>query len=75
MDPWVLSAFLGAFIAALCWMAALSKLDLSYAFPFLSLSFFFVTILSAVIFNETITTAKMAGLACIMVGILLSAQG
>ena len=42
VNPWVISSLCGAFLAFLCWMVAMTKFDLSYAYPFMSLSFVFV---------------------------------
>src|SRR5436305_9229035 len=39
INPWMLSVFAGAFIAAMCWLAALTRFDLARAYPFMALSF------------------------------------
>ena len=39
LNPWIISGLLGAFLASLSWMAAMTKFPLSYAYPFVSLSF------------------------------------
>jgi multidrug transporter EmrE-like cation transporter len=75
LDPWILSALLLAVLAAFSWMAAMTKFELSYAYPFISLSFVMVTILSAVIFREPITLAKVMGLALVVTGIIISSRG
>ena len=72
---WVLSAFIAAFLASLCWMAAMTKFDLSFAYPFMSLSFVLVLILSGAFFHEPINLAKVTGLSFIIVGIIISARG
>ena len=38
-DPFIFSCFASAFIAALFWMAAITKFDISYAYPFFAISF------------------------------------
>jgi drug/metabolite transporter (DMT)-like permease len=73
IDPWVLSALLAAFIAALAWMAALSRLEISRAYPFMGLSFVVVLLMSGVFFGETITTAKIAGVLLVVTGIAVGA--
>src|SRR5712691_3684711 len=45
-DPWILSGLIAAFVAGLFWMSAMTRLELSYAYPFMSLAFVFVLILS-----------------------------
>ena len=44
-DPYVFSGFASAFIASLFWMAAMSKLEITKAYPFMSLAPIFVFIL------------------------------
>ena len=74
-NPWVLSAFAAAFAAALCWMLAMVKLELSHAYPFISLSFVLVLFLSAALFGEPLTWPKIAGVALIVGGVALGSQG
>jgi multidrug transporter EmrE-like cation transporter len=75
LNPWVISSLCCAFLAFLCWMAAMTKFDLSYAYPFMSLSFVMVLVLSALFFQETITLPKVCGVSFIMLGIAIGAQG
>jgi len=75
LDPFIISGFVAAFVAALCWMATMTKFDLSYAYPFMSLSFVLVLILSALFFHEPITTAKVLGVIFILAGIIIGISG
>ncbi len=61
-NPWILGGIFAGFLAFLCWMAALTKFELSYAYPFMSLSFLFVLILSVVLFHETLRFRRWRGL-------------
>lgn len=72
-DPWVLSALAGGFVAALAWMAALSRLPLSQAYPFTALSFVLVLLLSSVFFGEHITSAKVLGVTLVVAGLAVGA--
>jgi len=74
-DPFIISGFAAAFIAALCWMAAMTKFELSYAYPFMSIPFIFVLFLSGFFFQEPITMPKIIGMIFIIAGITISAQG
>jgi uncharacterized membrane protein len=74
-NPWIISGFLSAFAAAICWMAAMTKFRLSYAYPFMSLSFVFVLILSSLLFHELITVPKILGVLLIVAGIIVGTQG
>jgi len=75
LDPLILSAFFAAFIASLFWMAAMTKFDLSHAYPFMALNFIFVLVLSGFLFSESITLLKVIGLTLIVVGIFVGSQG
>ena len=75
INPWVISALLAALLAAVAWMAAMTRLDLSQAYPFMSLAFVLVLILSGLFFNEPITTPKIAGIILIVLGIVVGSQG
>lgn len=74
LDPFILSGFFAAFVASLFWMAAMTKSDVSYAYPFMSLSFVLVFILAVVMFGEPFTLNKLIGLGLIVVGILVTSQ-
>lgn len=74
LDPFILSGFLSAFVASLFWMAAISKFDVSYAYPFMSSSFVIVFVLAALLFNEPVNMSKVAGLILIMMGIFITSR-
>ena len=75
INPWIVSALAAALLAALSWMAAMTKLDLSHAYPFTSLSFVLVALASAWLLNEPLTGPKIAGIALICLGIAVGSQG
>jgi uncharacterized membrane protein len=52
-------------------MAALKQFELSKAYPFMSLSFVCVLVLSYWIFKETVSTQKIVGSLLIIAGIYL----
>ncbi|MBM7601862.1 multidrug transporter EmrE-like cation transporter [Virgibacillus halotolerans] len=71
LNPWILSGFLSAFVASLFWMAAMTKFDISYAYPFMSLSFVLVFLLSVIMFGEPITMKNVIGISCVVLGIII----
>ena len=75
LNPWVLSGLAAAFLASLAWMAAMTRLPLSHAYPFMSLAFVIVLFLSALFFHEPLTWQKFAGMALIVGGIVVGSQG
>lgn len=74
INPWVISSLLCAVIAAFAWIAALSKLPLSDAYPFVSASFVLVLILSTIIFHERLTVTKLTGAVLIVAGLILGSR-
>jgi multidrug transporter EmrE-like cation transporter len=75
LNPWIISALAAALVAVLLWMAALTKLDLSHAYPFVSLSFVLVALASTWAFHEPLTGLKLAGIALICLGVVIGSQG
>ncbi|MCL2623028.1 MAG: EamA family transporter [Planctomycetaceae bacterium] len=73
-DPIILSGFVSAFVASLFWMAAMTKFELSFAYPFMSLSFVLVFILSVFLFHDTVNFGKACGLGLIVLGIIITAK-
>ena len=58
--------------ASLCvWLAALSKAPVSTAYPMLSLGYVVVAVVSVTWLGETLSPAKMLGIALICAGVVL----
>lgn len=75
LDPYIISSLASAGLAAVLWMAALSRLDLSQAYPLISLSFVLVMIFSFILFHEPMNTWKVSGIVLIIAGIVIGSQG
>lgn len=75
IDPWMITIMVVFPIAALAWFAAMTKYELSYAYPFVSLAFALVLILSAVFFHEALTAPKIIGVALVALGLIVGSQG
>ncbi len=57
--------------SSLGWLLALSKVPLSYAYPIVSLGYVFVSILSWIFFDETLSFLRLVGLGIIVGGVFL----
>ena len=75
VDPWVISAFAAALLGSVFWMAAMTRLELSHAYLFMSLIFVLMLVAGGVFFGEPITPLKIAGIALIVLGIAVGSQG
>lgn len=74
-DPVVASTFVAAFAASLAWMAALTRFELSRVYPFTSLNFVLVLLVSASLLGERLDWSKVAGVALIVVGTAVLSGG
>ena len=74
-DPAIFSGFAAAFLASLAWMAAMTKFDLSHAYPFMSLNFVVVLLLSGWFLSEPMTMQKSLGVGLIVLGTIVAARG
>jgi multidrug transporter EmrE-like cation transporter len=70
MDLWIISGLAAAFLASFAWAAAMTKFELSFAYPFTALSLVLVFILGILVFNEPVTSPKIVGMSLIVLGIL-----
>jgi multidrug transporter EmrE-like cation transporter len=75
LDFGILSCFIAAFLASLAWMAAMTKFDLSHAYPFMSLNFVVVLILCGWLFGESLSSQKILGVSFIVIGTIVAARG
>ena len=71
LNPLVILCFAFGFIAALAWIAAVSKSDLSFAYPFVSLSYPLVLLFASLLFKESIPVMRWIGLFIIMLGVFI----
>lgn len=60
-------------VAAVLWLLTLSKLELSYVFPFLSLNYILIPVAAYFLYKEEISNYRKAGIAIICIGIFIIA--
>ncbi len=68
--PYVFTGFMLYGLSSVVYLMALSKLDLSFAYPFVALSFVLVTFLSWWLLHEHLPPLRLVGLVFIMGGVL-----
>jgi drug/metabolite transporter (DMT)-like permease len=74
LNPWVISGFASAFLASLAWMAAMTRFDLNYAYPFMSLAFIIVMIFSITFLGEVFSLQKAIGTVMVVAGLIVVAR-
>ena len=70
-NPFVIFGLSIYVAGTLFWLMALSRVDLSYAYPFASLSFVIMLIAAWQLFDENITLLRLIGTCIICIGVLL----
>ena len=73
-SPLILAGLLLYGVGALAWIAVLSRLNLSYAYPFLAMNFVLIALVSRLVLGETIPLMRWFGIGFICIGILFVAR-
>lgn len=74
-SPMVLTGLFLYFISAAIWIVVLSTVELSFAYPFIGLTYVLVLVLSKVILKEDISLIRWAGAAIITIGVIVISRG
>jgi drug/metabolite transporter (DMT)-like permease len=61
-------------LSAAVWLAVLSRTSLSFAYPFASLTYVLILLADRLVLEQTVPPLRWAGVALIVVGIVLVAQ-
>lgn len=73
VTPWIMAG-LGCYaVSVLVWMKALSRVEASYAYPFLALGFLANALMARAFLGEIITPMRWVALAIIVAGVALQA--
>jgi len=73
-NPYVLAG-VGAYgFSSIFWLVLLSRVDLSYAYPALSLGYVLITLVSALALGEQVSALRWTGVIIISVGVIMVAR-
>jgi drug/metabolite transporter (DMT)-like permease len=61
-------------VSACLWLIALMKTDLSFAYPFLSLTYIVVLVGSVIFFKENVSPLRLLGFIVVMTGLFIIAR-
>ena len=70
-NPWVVIGLTIYVASSVFWLTALSRVDLSYAYPFASLSYVVMLVAAWRLFGEDINPMRLIGTLVVCVGVLL----
>ena len=62
------------FLAAVLWIIGMSKFQLSYMYPYLSLTYVLIILGSDILLKEDVSINRYVALACIVIGILIMSK-
>ena len=74
-NPHIILALAFTVLAGVSWMIAMTKFELSYAYPFTIFSLIFVTLFSIIFFEEQVNAHKIIGIILVGIGIFTISRG
>lgn len=72
-SPWLLGGLLTYGLSVVVWLLVLSKVDVSYAYPFVALGMVVTTFSGHYLLGESLPAMRLAGVAVIVTGVVLLA--
>jgi len=75
INPYIILALTFTVLAGVSWMIAMTKFELSYAYPFTIFSLIFVTLFSIIFFEEQVNAYKIIGIILVAIGIFTISRG
>ena len=73
-NPYIWSALVLYGISTVLWLYCLSKVELSFAYPMVALGYVLVCVFSVLLFKETVSGLRIAGLCVIVAGVIMIAM-
>ena len=70
-NVWLWGALLCYALSIFLWMSVLSKVEVSYAYPFLSVGYVVSAVAGYALFNENLSPIRIAGIIVICIGVIL----
>jgi multidrug transporter EmrE-like cation transporter len=70
-NRFVIFGFLFYLISAISWLIILSRVDLSFAYPMISIGYIIIVVLSKYIFDEPVTAMRIGGTLLVCAGVFL----
>jgi drug/metabolite transporter (DMT)-like permease len=73
-NPFVVGGLAIYGLSTVFWLAALSRAQLSYAYPFVSLNYLIILLVSWRLFDEHLSPARLVGTFIVALGVLIIAK-
>ena len=73
-QPWIVFGLCCYFVSAGLWVLALTRVDVTLAYPMLSMGYVIAALLAWQLFGEALTGPRVLGIAIILVGVVVLAR-
>lgn len=70
-QPWIGLGLVCYFVSAALWVVALTKVDVTIAYPMLSMGYVIAAVLAWHFFGESLNAGRILGIAIILVGVVV----
>ena len=74
LNPWVFSGMTLHVAALVVWLWALSRVDISFAYPFLALGYIIVGLMAWIWLGESLSITRIIGMIIILTGLVVISQ-
>jgi multidrug transporter EmrE-like cation transporter len=74
LDPHIMGGMACYVVSLIVWIMGLSRVDVSVAYPMLSIGYVINAVAAWYLFGESVTALRMAGIGFIVVGVFLVAK-
>lgn len=71
LNPFILGGLACYAVSLVVWMGVLSRVEVNYAYPMLSIGYIVTAICGALFFSEPLTLIRVIGIVVIMLGVVL----
>ena len=73
-QPWIGLGLVCYFGSAALWIVALTRVDVTIAYPMLSMGYVIAAVLAWQLFGESLNAGRVAGIAIILIGVVVLAR-
>lgn len=73
-QPWIGLGLVCYFVSAALWIVALTRVDVTIAYPMLSMGYVIAAVLAWQLFGESLNAGRVAGIAIILIGVVVLAR-
>ena len=74
-QPWIVLGLVCYFVSAGLWILALTRVDVTVAYPMLSMGYVIAALLAWQFFGESLNPTRLMGIAIILVGVVVLSRG